>query len=82
MYFGFMTLSLMTALFSFSVSDVVTRMALAPKEIEALQGMPLQLYHLTALVAPPLVATFGLLIYSRRHFAPASHVSQRNRHVL
>ncbi|MCK4660105.1 MAG: hypothetical protein KAV82_11340 [Phycisphaerae bacterium] len=75
MYFGFMTVSLMTALFSFSVSDVVTRMAFAPKEIEALQGVPLQLYHLTALVAPPLVGTFGLLMYSRRHFAPASHVS-------
>ena len=71
-YFGFMTLSLMVAMFSFNVSSILSRMAFAPREIEALQGMPLQLYYFAPLVTPPLVATIGLLIYSRRYFRPGA----------
>jgi hypothetical protein len=67
-YFGFITLSSIAALLSFSLPDVLARTSFAPKEMEALQGIPLQLSHLTPLAAAPLAATLGLLVYSRRRF--------------
>jgi len=46
-------------------------MKFAPREMEALGGMPLHGTHFAVVVGIPLLVTLGLVVYSRRYFTAA-----------
>jgi len=51
-----------------SWTEILASQAFAPLEIEALSGIPISGWHIAVFFAPPLLATLGLLLASRRHF--------------
>ena len=65
---GLLTLSVILTLSISSLADILSRMRFADLEMEMLQGLPLHGIHFAALVAIPLLATLGLIVYSRRYF--------------
>jgi hypothetical protein len=67
-YFGLLTSSSILTLCRCSLSDILSRMKFAPTEMEALQGLPFQGWHLAAFIGIPLLLTLGLIILSRRYF--------------
>jgi hypothetical protein len=67
-YFGLLTSSSILTLCRCSLSDVLSRMKFAPTEMEALQGLPFQGWHLAAFIGIPLLLTLGLIILSKRYF--------------
>ena len=67
-YFGLLTLSSTMTFLRFSYSDILSRMRFAPEEMQALQGLPLQGFHLVVFFGVPLLATFGITIFSRPFF--------------
>lgn len=67
-YFGLLTSSLLLTFLRSSLSDILAGMKFAPTEIEALQGVPLQGFHLAVFFGMPLVVTLGLILFSRRCF--------------
>jgi hypothetical protein len=67
-YFGLLISSLLLTFLRSSFSDILSGMKFAPTEMEALQGVPLQGFHLAVFFGMPLVATLGLILFSRRCF--------------
>lgn len=67
-YFGLMTSNSILTLSTSSLSDILSRMKFAPTEMEALQGLPFQGFHFAILIGIPLLITFGVVIFSKRHF--------------
>ncbi|MGA9351918.1 MAG: hypothetical protein WBW48_24370 [Anaerolineae bacterium] len=67
-YFGLITSSSILTLCRSSLSDILSRMKFAPTEMEALQGLPFQGWHLAAFIGIPLLLTLGLIILSKRYF--------------
>jgi hypothetical protein len=67
-YFGLLTSSSILTLCRSSLSDILSRMKFAPIEMEALQGLPFQGWHLAAFIGMPLLLTLGLIILSKRYF--------------
>lgn len=51
-----------------SYAALLAGLAFPPREVEFLQGVPAQGYHLALLVGTPLLATWGIALLSRRHF--------------
>ena len=68
-YFSLMTASTVWTFAGLSWADILDMMKFAPLEMEALSGVPIQGTHIAAFVGLPLLATLGLLIYSKRYFA-------------
>ena len=68
-FFSLLTSSLISTLLRSSLSDILSGMRFAPIEMEALQGIPLQGFHLAVFFGLPLVGTLGLILFSRRYFA-------------
>ncbi len=67
-YFGLMTLSSILTLSRSSLLDILSAMHLPKMEIEILQRMPLHGLHFAPLIGIPLLATLGIIVYSRRYF--------------
>ena len=67
-YFGVMTLSSITTLFKSSYAEILAVMNFPPREIEFLDGVPIQGYHLAVFVGIPLLLTLGAIVLSKRHF--------------
>ena len=67
-YFGVMTLSSITTLFKSSYAGILAVMNFPPREIEFLDGVPIQGYHLAVFVGIPLLLTLGAIVLSKRHF--------------
>lgn len=67
-YFGLMILSMALTFGGASLADILTRTKFPPTEMEVFQNVPLQGWHLAMFVGAPLLATFGLVIFSKRHF--------------
>jgi hypothetical protein len=70
-YWGLLTFSVIAALCRSSFADILAGMKFAPLEMEALGGVPLHGAHLAALFGVPILATLGLIVYSRRYFGRA-----------
>jgi len=70
-YFLLMTLSSMMTLFKSSYSDILAGMNFPPREMEFLGGLPIQGSHFALLIGIPLLATLGVIIWSRRYFVRA-----------
>jgi MFS family permease len=67
-YLGLMAVNSIVTLAGTSYAELLARMDYPPTEMEALQGIPLQGYHLALLAGVPLVAATALVALSRRHF--------------
>jgi len=67
-YFGLLTSSSILTLCRSSLSDILSKMKFAPAEMEALQGLPFQGWHLAAFIGIPLLLALGLIILSKRYF--------------
>ena len=67
-YFGLMTLSSILTLSRSSLLDILSAMNLPKMETEILQRMPLHGLHFAPLIGIPLLATLGLIVYSKRYF--------------
>jgi len=67
-YFGLMTFSSIFTFLRSSYADILSGMRFPPTEMEFLDGVPLQGYHLAAFFGIPLLATLGAIVLSKRHF--------------
>ncbi len=67
-YFGLMIASLFLTLSPMSVLDVFVAANFPPKEMEFLQGIPLQGWHLALFIGLPLVITWALILFSKQYF--------------
>jgi hypothetical protein len=67
-YWGLLTFSVIAALCRSSFADILAGMRFPPLEMEAFSGVPLHGAHLAALFGVPILATLGLLVYSKRYF--------------
>jgi hypothetical protein len=70
-YWGLLTFSSIASLCRSTFVDILAGMRFAPQEMEAFGGVPLHGAHLAALFGVPILATLGLIVYSRRYFARA-----------
>jgi hypothetical protein len=66
--FGLLASSSMVTFSTSSLADILSVMVFAPTEMEALQGIPIQGFHLAVFFGCPLLATLGLVVFSRRCF--------------
>ena len=64
-YLGTLTLSLVSTLVSSSYADILAVMRFPPREMEFLEGLPLQGVHLAALIGVPLALTLGVAILAK-----------------
>lgn len=71
-YFGLMLLSMALTFGRASLADILTRAQFPPTEMEILQNVPLQGWHLALFIGAPLLATLGLVLFSRRFFSGAN----------
>ncbi len=66
--FGLLASSSMVTFSTSSLADILSVMVFAPEEMKALQGVPIQGFHLAVFFGCPLLATLGLVVFSRRYF--------------
>ena len=66
--FGLWTLSTVWTLCSMSWLQLLRVLKFAKLEMEALDGVPLQGWHLAAFVGLPLVGTLAVILYAKPHF--------------
>jgi hypothetical protein len=71
-YLTTLTLSLVWTLVPSSYSDILAVMRFPPRELEFLEGLPIQGVHLAALIGVPLVLTLGVVILAKPHPNQAS----------
>jgi hypothetical protein len=69
-YFCLMTISYVVTLLSSSWQGILSIADFPIFEIEILQGIPLQGYHLSILVGIPFLLTIGLILRARPYFGP------------
>jgi hypothetical protein len=74
---GLFTFSALLTLFNSSYSTLLSGLRFPPKEIEFLEGLPVQGYHFAVLAGIPLLITWCLAILSRRHFGTGNRVLNR-----
>jgi hypothetical protein len=67
--FGLLASSSMVTFATSGLADILAVMVFAPTEMEALQGVPIQGFHLAVFFGLPLLATLGLVVFSRRYFS-------------
>jgi len=67
-YFGLLAASTIITLATSKIVDLLALTHLAPLEVEALSGTPLQGWHLAVFIGIPLLATWGLILFSKHHF--------------
>ncbi len=67
-FLSLMTVTTLVTLITSSYAEMLAVMDLPPTEMEILSGMPIQGMHIAAFICVPLVATLGILIFSRRYF--------------
>lgn len=67
-YLGALTISVVLTFARARYADILAQWGLPATEIQWLQGMPIQGYHLAAFAGLPLVLTLALTVAARRHF--------------
>lgn len=76
-YFGFMAVSWLASLLRTSWPELLTVLNFPRLEARALEGMPVEGWHLAVLVEIPLVVTLGYLVGARRVFCGRVESSAR-----
>lgn len=67
-WLGLFTCSTVLTFCRYSYPALLSGLAFPPREIEFLEGIPVQGYHFSILVGIPLLITWGIAILSKRHF--------------
>jgi hypothetical protein len=67
-YFTGLAASSVMTLVRFDTQGLLQVMNLPPRELEFLHGLQIAGPHVAVLVALPLLAMLGLLVFSKRHF--------------
>jgi hypothetical protein len=75
-FFGLITSSSIVTLLRVSYLDILSKMKFAPLEMEALEGIPLQGFHLAVFFGIPFLLTLGVIIFSKRHFEGTHRTAQ------
>jgi MFS family permease len=65
---GLFTFSTILTLFGSDYASILSGLAFPAREIEILDGLPVQGYHLAILAGLPLLITWGIAVLSKRHF--------------
>jgi hypothetical protein len=68
LFVGLLTCSSILTLVSTSYAQLLALLRFPPTELEFLDGVPLQGWHLAAFVGLPLLLTVGATLISKRHF--------------
>jgi hypothetical protein len=76
-YAALMTASLLVTLLRSSWAEILQALEFPPREVEMLDGLPIQGYHLAILIGVPLIVTLGLIVWARPHFRRGTHASAR-----
>jgi hypothetical protein len=76
-YSALMTASLLVTLIRSSWAEILQVLDLPPREVEMLNGLPIQGYHLAILIGVPLILTLGLIVWARPYFRPDTGGSGR-----
>ncbi len=71
-YSALMTTSLLVTLVRSSWAELLQVLQFPPREVEMLDGLPFQGYHLAILIGVPLIITLGVIVWARPYFAPSS----------
>ena len=71
-YLGLFTTSSILTLIRSRYADILSVMDLPPTEVEFLDGVPLQGFHLAVFFGIPLLITLGVILVSRKHFGSSS----------
>jgi hypothetical protein len=71
-YLSTMIVSTVLTLLTTTWSDILAGMRFPITEMEAVQGMPLQGYHIALFLGIPLLASLGLVLYSKRYFGQST----------
>ena len=66
--FGLFAFSTIFTLIRTDYATLLSVLAFPPVEVEFLKNIPAQGYHLAILAGIPLVATWIIAVFSRRHF--------------
>ena len=75
-FLGLLTCSSILTLLKVSYLDILSKMRFAPLEMEALEGIPLQGFHLAVFFGIPFLLTLGVVIFSKRHFEGTHRAAQ------
>lgn len=67
-YFVAAIVSLLLTFSRLSWAELLSAMAFPPLETQALSGIAASGWHIVAFLAPPLLATLGVILAARRHF--------------
>jgi hypothetical protein len=73
-YWGAMALSVVITFASTGYPELLAIADFPARELEFLDAIPLQGYHLAAFFGLPLLATAGMIAASRRHFGTTGHL--------
>jgi hypothetical protein len=76
-YSALMTFSLLMTLVQSTYADILQVLQFPPKEMEILQGLPIQGYHLAILVGVPLIITLGVIVWARPYFRSDGRIPGR-----
>jgi len=86
LYIALMTLSLVLTLVRSTYTDLLVALNFPPTEVDILDGLPLQGYHLAIFFGLPLLLTLLMIVRSRRHFkatgprTPTAEAKRRTEH--
>jgi hypothetical protein len=69
LYFSLLTVSTILTFAATTYAELLAAMKFPPTEVEILDGIPLQGYHLALFFGLPLVLTLVAILRARRHFA-------------
>jgi hypothetical protein len=67
---GLFTCSTVITFLKSNYAALLTGLAFPARELEFLDGVPLQGVHFAIMISVPLLATFGLVLLSKRYFQP------------
>ncbi len=76
-FFVTMSVSCTWTLLISSWQDILSGMRFPPTEMDILQGLPLQGYHLAAVIGLPLLLTLGLIMLAKQSFPLSSGPEER-----
>ena len=70
-YSALMTTSLLVTLLRSNWTDLLRALQFPSREVEMLDGLPIQGYHLAILIGIPLLITLGVIVWARPYFGRA-----------
>lgn len=70
LYAALMTASLLVTLTRSSWAEILQVLDFPPREVDMLDGLPIQGYHLAILIGAPLIITLAVIVWAKPYFGP------------